>query len=1190
MTKRKILLSVIALLCCCNIMGSSVKKFFNLTADEVKIDSVLPRFACSLPLGGAWADSVYTVKIEYPEFYDMSSGDIERCVKIAGDSMPEMPEIEVNVVVERKRGHLEVSFVPVVVRDGQWKKLVSFMLDVEAKPVSAPLKSSAISVTAQSSVAPADRYAASSVLAEGSWAKIRVPSTGIYQITDALIRRAGFSDMSRVKVYGYGGALQNESLEADDLIAYDDLKEVPTCYVDGRRLFRAQGPVSWSSNTTTTRTRNPYSDYGYYFLTESDGEPLTVDSTAFVDSFYPSADDYHFLHEIDNYAWYQGGRNLYENTPINAGTSKTYILENSSPCQGIRKVYASVTAGQATTVQIKINGSDTRTFTMTFGEYDHGKSVSMTYSNAYASPSDTVTITTVSGGPVRLDYISVTQDEPRPRPVLSGTEFSVPEYVYNITNQNHHADEAADMIIIVPASAALTAQAQRIKELHEEKDGMRVRIVPADELYNEFSSGTPDANAYRRYLKMLYDRAETEADMPSHLLLFGDCVWDNRMNTQDCSSLSQDDFLLCYESENSFSATNCYVDDGFFCLLDDGEGGNLRTDKLDMAVGRFPVRTAAEAKIMVDKTINYIENDNAGSWQNVMMFMGDDGNENQHMKDADEMASLVETINPAFQVKRVMWDAYSCVTTSTGNTYPDVTKIITQQQNSGALIMNYSGHGRADQISHERVLTLTDFSGFTNTNLPLWITASCDIMPFDSQQQNIGETALLNSNGGAVAFYGTTRTVYVDRNRAINRAYLSALLTPQDGEYVSIGEAQRLAKNVLITSSSDTTVNKLQYSLLGDPALKLNIPKMLIVVDSINDVPLLSADTLPQLKAGSIATVKGHVETATGDVDSEFTGVVTLTVRDAEKLVVCKLNNTSSEGASTPFEYYDRSNTLFNGTDSVRAGKFSMAFAVGKDIDYSDESGLINVFAINTETKEIVNGYSEDFIVGGTGSLDNDGIGPSIYCYLNSPTFSNGGNVNSTPYFVAEIYDKDGINTTGSGIGHDLVLTIDGDADKTYILNDNFTYDFGSYTSGYTYYSIPELDAGAHTLRFRAWDLMNNLSTTELTFNVVNGLAPRLIDINCTSNPASVSTTFIINHDMAGSTLDVEIEVFDMSGRPLWKHTESGVATDNNYTIDWDLTGSNGGKLQTGVYLYRVKIGCNGSSMASKAKKLIVIS
>ena len=169
MTKRKILLSVIALLCCCNIMGSSVQKFFNLTADEVKIDSVLPRFACSLPLGGAWADSVYTVKIEYPEFYEMSSGDVERCLKIAGDNMPEMPELEVNVVTERKRGRIEVSFVPVVKRGGKWQKLVSFMIDVEAKPKNAALRTA----SRAEAVSPAGRYAAKSACA---WNSLR-PST-----------------------------------------------------------------------------------------------------------------------------------------------------------------------------------------------------------------------------------------------------------------------------------------------------------------------------------------------------------------------------------------------------------------------------------------------------------------------------------------------------------------------------------------------------------------------------------------------------------------------------------------------------------------------------------------------------------------------------------------------------------------------------------------------------------------------------------------------------------------------------------------------------------------------------------------------------------------------------------------------------------------------------------------------------
>ena len=1187
MINKHIALVLLALLSLCVTDASGkAQKFFNLTADEVRIDSVLPYFTHSMPLGGEWADSVYTVSIEYPEFLEMSDADVARYSKISDGRPGAMPEVESRVVVERRKGHLEVAFVPIVEREGKLMKLVSFMLDIK----SSPKAKSKAATRADETTSPADRYAAHSVLASGTWAKIRVPETGIYEITNALVRSAGLSDISRVKVYGYGGAMQDSILRAEDLIEYDDLKEVPTCTVNGHRLFHAQGPVSWSSESTVRRTRNPYSDYGYYFITESYGEPLTVDSTTFVDSFYPSSDYYHSLYEVDDYAWYQGGRNLFEDDPISAGSSRSYTITPEKGQTGERTVFLSLTAGQATTGQVSINGEHTRSFSISgMGSYDNANSRECQLTFSSDDTADTIVVTVSSGGPVRLDYISATYQTPRRRPTLAGTSFPTPEYVYNITNQDHHADPQADMVIIVPTSARLTAQAQRLKDFHEQNDGMRVTIVPADELYNEFSSGTPDANAYRRYLKMLYDRAETEADMPSYLLLFGDCVWDNRLKTAECRELNADDLLLCHESDNSFNNVYCYVDDGFFCYLDDGEGGNPRqTDKLDMAVGRFPVRTVEEARIMVDKTIRYAGNENAGSWQNLFVFMGDDGNDNIHMNDADDMATLTESINPSFQVERIMWDAYKRESSSTGNTYPDVTNLVKQRQASGALIMNYSGHGRPDQISHERVLTINDFADFSNENLPLWITASCEIMPFDSQENNIGETAVLNENGGAVAFFGTTRTVYVDRNNAINQAYLRALLMPVNGEYNSIGEAQRLAKNNLVETGADRTVNKLQYSLLGDPALKLNIPMAGAVIDSINGVELATADELPRLSAGSTVSIKGHVEGTDGK-DTAFNGVATVLVRDAESLVVCRLNDTTSDGAETPFEFYERSTALFNGSDSVRRGDFSFTFAVPRDIDYSDLTGLINVVAVNSSTYKAFNGSTESFTVGGTGSMATDSIGPSIYCYLNSPSFVNGGNVNTTPYFVAEISDKDGLNTTGSGIGHDLVLTIDDEMARTYVLNNNFEYDFGSYTSGRTYYSIPELTPGRHTLKFRAWDIMNNSSTAELEFNVVSGLAPQFFSVDCTSNPATTSTTFIINHDRTGSNLDVEIEVFDVSGRLRWKHDESGVSSSGAYTVDWDLTCDDGGQLDTGVYIYRVKIGGDGSEMVSRAKKLIVI-
>lgn len=1179
------------------------KQFFHLSASDLQIDRDLPYFSYSIALDSHYADSVYTVALLYPEYRTLTDAELKRYCQQQGidlkrvskkelavkNGLDKLPKAMVRTVVERKQGHLEVVFCPLVYRNGQLQWLTGFMLQVSSAPKAAALHGMR---KAQKAASAADRYAQNSVLRQGRWAKIRVPATGIYELTSAVVRKAGFTDASKVSIYGYGGNMQDEVLSEENLIAYDDLKEVPTCNVDGKRLFYAKGPVSWKDNATLKRTRNPYSDYGYYFITESDSVPLSIDSTAFKAMVYPSAEYYHQLHEIDNYAWYEGGRNLFENSPVQAGASKTYLIKHQPGVSSAGKMWVGVTAGSATTYKVSLNGQDASPVSLSFGQYDHGKEGENVFTLDGIHQVDTVVVTTVSGGPTRLDYISVAYTEPRPCPVLKGTTFSAPEYVYNITNQNHHADGAADMVIIIPTSQKLLAQAERLKAYHEQHDSMRVRIVPADELYNEFSSGTPDANAYRRYLKMLYDRAETAADMPSYLVLFGDCVWDNRLNTSECSSLNADDLLLCHESENSFSATDCYVDDCFFCYLDDGEGGDpLTKDKSDVAVGRFPVSNDAQAKVMVDKSISYMENKNAGSWQNEVVFMGDDGNENQHMKDADNMAKLVESINPGFRVKRVMWDAYARSASATGYSYPDVARILKQQQSAGALIMNYSGHGRADQLSHEKVLMLNDFANFTNTNLPLWITASCDIMPFDSQQSTIGETAVLNDKGGAVAFYGTTRTVWTDRNYAINRAYVKALLTPVNGKYRSLGEAQRVAKNELIDTGTDITRNKLQYSLLGDPALVLNVPTCQAVIDSIGGVALSEAEDYPQLNAGTVVKVTGHVNTAGGQLNNSFNGQVSVLVRDAASQITCRLNNTSKEdGASTAFTYTDRDKTLYSGKNQIKDGKFSFNMAVPKDIAYSNSTGLINVFAINSETLETVNGYNADFVVGGTGNLDTDSIGPSIYCYLNSTSFVDGGNVNTTPYFVAEITDKDGINVSTTSIGHEMVLTIDGDMNQTYTLNDNFEFDFGSYTRGTTFYNLPELTPGKHKLRFRAWDVMNNVSTAELTFNVVKNLTPNCLNVSCTKNPAATSTTFVIAHDRPGNWLQVDIDVFDVGGRPVWHHSENGTTGAGTYTVNWDLCGESGGKLSPGIYLYRVKLSGQGTHATSQTRKLIIVS
>ena len=1180
MSKRALL----SLLLLCAVLKAGAQEFVNLTASEVRIDSVLPLYYHNIPLGANYADSIYSVSIDYPEFIDMSEADIRRYEAISdGAPLPALPEVHQYIGVSRRQGTLCVSFIPLVFREGKYQKLVSFRLSLSAETKAA----------ARANTQKSSPYASHSVLASGRWAKISVSETGVYQLTEQLVRRAGFSNLNKVKVYGYGGALQPEVIRSEYLSATDDLQEVPTCTIGGRRLFHAVGPVGWEKATSTERIRNPYSDVGCYFITESDEEPLTVDSAQFVSSFYPTTNDYHSLYEVDDYAWYHSGRNLYESTTLQRDGHSAYELKAHSDSGSLTIV---LTSDGPAAVSIIVN--DSLVGTVNISEYlsSQAKAVLKTQVlplNGLLRAQNTVCLRQTSGGSaVRLDYLALTMPTPAPAPKLGSDVFPVPQFVYGITNQDHHADAAVDMVIIIPTTQKLLAQAERLKELHEQRDSLRVRIVPAEELFNEFSSGTPDANAYRRYLKMLYDRAESEADMPRYLLLFGDGAWDNRMLTSDWRQSSPDDYLLCYESENSFSETMSYVSDDFFCMLDEGEGASLtKRDRTDVGVGRLPARNEAEGKIMVDKIVDYANNAHAGDWQNTLCFMGDDGNNNVHMREADAAVQTVIGDHPSFNIRKVYWDAYKRVSYSTGMRYPDVMLLLQQQMQQGALIMDYCGHGSPYTISHERVLNLSDFSASTSLRLPLWVTASCDIMPFDTQEENIGETAMLNAHGGAIAFFGTTRTVYTGDNQNMNCAFLKFVLGSTDGRRNTLGDAVRLAKNDVRSIGDDPSdrtrsdtypINKLHYSLLGDPALTLAAPKTGLVIDSINGKPV---NGVTQLPVGQEATITGHIE---GEAD--FSGIVSLTVKDVEQTVTCRLNNTGDDGAETAFTFKDRPATIYNGQDSVRNGRFRMTFVLPRDISYSEGTGRMTAYAINNARQLSVQGSTEAFSLVSAEMAANDGIGPSIYCYLNSTSFQNGGRVNTTPYFYAQLSDKDGINASGNGVGHDLQLVIDGNPTMTYTLNDYFQYDFGDYKSGSVGYSLPTLSEGEHRLSFRAWDVHNNSSVAELTFTVVRGLEPNCYSVECTKNPATTSTSFIINHDRTGSEMDIVLEVFDTSGRLLWAKQETGVSTDNTYTLDWDLTTSSGSRLQTGVYLYRVLVSSDGSSKASKAQKLIILN
>ena len=960
---------------------------------------------------------------------------------------------------------------------------------------------------------PQQRYADHSVLAQGRWVKIRVPESGVYQLTGDLIRQAGFTDLSRVHVYGYGGAMQPERLTAAYLQQTDDLKEVALCADGDSRYFYAVGPVTWEQANSTVRLRNPYSMYGYYFLTENDAAPQTQSKETFLSTVVSRPEAYHSLYEQDDYAWFHSGRNLYDARELVPGGSYSYTLPASS-ADGVLTV--SMSYDLYFEVEVSVNdrvvgtmliSAATQKSSATKRPYpdDYSKAAAdiWTFDVEGLTPQSVVNFRVLSGNVLRLDYLSLSCTEPRPAPELVSGQLPVPELVGDVACQDHHADTPVDMVIIIPSSGLLLSEAQRLAQLHEQYDGMRTRIVPADELYNEFSSGTPDANAYRRYLKMLYDRATSVADRPSYLLLFGDGAWDNRMLSSNWRNTRPDDFLLCYESENSFSSTKSYVTDDYFCLLNDGEGSNmLSADLADVAVGRLPARTQAEAALLVDKIYSYITNEKAGSWQNVVCFMADDGNKNMHMEGADEVATALSERFPALQLRKVYWDAYQRSNAASGSRYPDATRLIQAQMEEGALLMNYTGHGGSSGLSHENVVVPSDFNRSSDGRLPFWFTASCDILPFDGQEANIGEIAMFNPTGGAIAIFGTARTVYAEYNLSMNKTFTKYLFgTDEDGRLNTIGQAILLAKHEIIAPTDksikrDLTENKLHYNLLGDPALRLALPTEEAVVDQINGEPVWRG--VSQVVAGHTVTVRGHI-----NGHNDFSGTATITVLDAAQTIVCRVNSKSdADKPKAPFEFTDRLNTIYKGSNRVENAEFIFTFPVPLDNSYSDNPCLLHVYAVSDDHTIEANGVVDAFTVISEQMAADNPQGPDITCQMDYPVFTS------------QLYDEDGINVSGSGIGHDMELIIDGKIENTYCLNNYFQYDFGDYRSGNVKFTLPWLSEGEHYMLFRAWDVLNHSSVAEYSFMVSASYTPSAVEL--------------VNYEPLR-----HVEVFDVLGRKL---------------------------------------------------------
>lgn len=750
----------------------------------------------------------------------------------------------------------------------------------------------------------------------------------------------------------------------------------------------------------------------------------------------------------------------------------------------------------------------------------------------------------------------------------SKCEAKQPTIIGQVSNQNLHAIRNVDYVVISYPDFADAAQ--DLVNAHKQYDGLRGVVVTSEQVYNEFSSGTPDATAYRSFMKFLYDTSD-EASRPKYLLLMGDGSFDNRK----LLTTSAYPYLLTYQSRSSLNEVEAYATDDYFGFLADDSGLSDTSDKMLIAVGRLPVKSSEEARAVVNKTIRYMQGENLGSWRQQLCFLADDGDSGLHTRCIDTGAEKIRESNPNFIVTKIYTDAYRQETSASGESYPIAKAQLDNMLKDGVLYFNYSGHAGSNNISSEQMLTAKEIRQMTNQNQGFWMLATCNFAQFDAARTSAAEEAVLNENGGAIGLLASCRTVYAEKNQILNDSLsLTLFQHDENNQYMNtIGEATRLAKNGYATSVKDK--NKLPYILLADPALKLHYP---------TDYKVEITEKEDTLRAISRHSIHGNIVNHDGGKVSEFNGVIYINIYDKMQRLTTLDNDQTDPSKKRYVTYNDYPNKIFSGSAKVEDGEFTVDFMIPKDIRYNFGQGRIVFYAQDTEHKKEAVGNDMQTVIGGSSDIEiTDNEGPEIKIYLNNPQFQSGDKTHPNPRFYARITDENGINTIGNGIGHDLMLVVDEDILQTYSLNSYYTSDLGHYQSGGVNYLLPTQEEGFHSLTFRAWDLLNNSTTVSLDYEVVNDLDARLFSVITYPNPMRMDETvhFSVQHDHPDDILQVQLYVFDLSGYMVYHYEQEGTAD-----IDWNTSNSN---LRKGIYFYTIRIKTSDTDYTSGHGKIICL-
>lgn len=1114
-----------------------------------------------------------------------------------------------------------------------------------------------------------DVYATRSALADGRWVKIAVDRSGMHRISESTLRSWGFSDPSKVKVYGYGGAPTGDALAERTYI--DDVPQAPSAMTPQGLVFYAQGPVTWTTlkNDITVQQHNPFTLKGYYFLSDSqEVERLTPRKTAGVPAQSEPARTFNecSYHEDESVSLGYTG-NFVVGEDFRYTPSREFTIDMPGRVEGtpvkLAISFVAKTVGAASRINTSINGTtlpainDERIAATNAASQYHGaevvpvrtlskengceiKGTKMTVGIRY-SASTTVNnanlnyITAnyqrhiaLNGGTllfgtqtpaVELEGASATThvwDVTSPLQAvemdgqLNGSRLAwnnaytgrreyaawdesatlpAPEYVATVAAQNLHETESGVPDMVIFTLAAWQSEAERLARHHSEgPDSLKVQVVDIEQVFNEFSSGTPDVQALRRMLKMHYDRGIAAGTPLRYALIMGRPTWDYRKVTADARNLGFQSMPTWESYTSPLDENRSFMTDDIFAFLEDGSGVNLGSDKLCIAVGRMPVRDLAGAKSAVDKVIAYSSTAPTGDWRNQMVVIADDQDNAIHLDQAEEYIADIAKTGEGSQmfVTKAYNDAFELV----GGTAQGVRDRLYRMLREGTSWLTYIGHASLLEWSGEKIFTAKDVNELSLKHLPVVYASTCEFAQIDGPPTPGAEIMWSNNPGGCIAIIAAVRPVYISDNGILSRAMASKMFVRNDdGTMPTIGEIYCRAKNNLRDKKGNliSNTNKLRYILMGDPAMRPKVPDNKVTLDAINgERP--APDAYVTIPAGAEVTLEGSVNAPDGTLMADFDGEVSLTMHDAEYSTTTLGRG---EGAVRTFE--EQGGKLAAARTAVKGGRFSVKLSMPAEISDNFRPAALNMYALSAKDGVTdAMGLNRDFYVAGYMPPEKpDTVAPVIETlYLNHESFAEGDRTHANPMVFATVRDDRGINLSDAGVGHQMSLKLDGT--KTYSdVSLYFTPDFGAGEAGSVAYPIEGLQDGEHTLTFRVWDTSGNLAEKTMAFTVDSSRAPKILDVYSDANPATTAANFYVTHDMPDRNLTVSVDVYDLRGRLRWSSKASGTSDLNRSApVTWDLTDNSGARVGRGIYLYRATVTDSEGETHSSATRRIAVT